>query len=68
MATRKELDEMILGGCCVCEGENGIQDTLYLHAACHPGAALEASYTLGGTLLVACSICAKAVVSVEVAE
>jgi len=62
---RNTLDRLVLNGCSTpgCTQKHG----MYLHAACHPKAALEVSYKAGsGVLHVACRKCHKGIVDVMV--
>jgi hypothetical protein len=66
--TKQDLEKMLRGGCQTPGCNHNHERTLYLHARCHPGAPVEASYTAGsGNLVVGCAICHKliAVVAVE---
>ena len=67
---RADLDRLAAGGCQSPGCDHSAHDnTVFLHARCHPSAPTYCSYEAGsGVLRITCSVCRKPVASVAVAS
>lgn len=66
---KPQLDAMAVAGCQVPDCKHEHDNTIFMHARCHPWVKPSVSYKFGdGFLRVECSECGRPVVNIKVAD